>query len=246
MNNFYISLLFSFIAGISTILGFFAIYVKPKNVKSFLSFILSFSLAIMLFISLFDLIPEALKSLRVSTSISGIIIFLIMFLAASKLFNLIDRAIDSKNEDDLYKIGLLSAVALFLHNLPEGILTFSSTYEDFNLGLKVVFLIAMHNIPEGISIAIPVYFATKKKGRALFLTVVSGLSEPIAGIITFIFFRHFLNINLISMMMLFAASIMIFLSVFKLYPQINSYNKKNAKHLGFIIGASISLLVICL
>ena len=238
------SLFLSFIAGLSTILGFFAIYIKTKNVKSFLAFTLSFSLAVMLFISLFDLLPEALKSLKVGTAISGIIIFLLIFLVSSKIFNYIDRVVDKKNEKNLYKIGLLSAVALFLHNIPEGILTFSTAYQDFNLGLKIVFAIALHNIPEGISIAVPVYYATKKKGRALFLTMVSGLSEPLAGILTFIFFRNFLNINLISIMMLAAASIMIFLSVFKLYPEVKSYNQKNAKYLGFLLGASICLIVI--
>ena len=246
MNNYYISLLFSFIAGLSSVLGFFAVYIKPKNIDYFLSFMLSFSLAVMLGISILDLIPEALSNLKVSTAVIGILFFILIFHASGIIFKLIDGALDKKKGDNLYKIGLLSLVALFLHNIPEGVLTFTTTYTNLYLGLKTILIIAIHNIPEGVSIAIPVYYATKEKGRALFFTIISGLSEPLAGIISFIFLKNYLNSNVICILMIFAASIMIYLSVFKLYPEVKLYNKKNASYLGFILGISISIITIFL
>jgi len=242
MTNFYTSLLLSSFAGLSTLIGFLGIYVKPKNRYSFISFSLSFSLAVMLCISLFDLIPESLKKLNASVAILGIIIFFIIFIVADKLFKIIDRAVDRKNEKTLYKVGLLSALVLFLHNIPEGILTFNTSYTNFHLGFKIALAIALHNIPEGIAVAIPVYYANMGKGRALFLTFVSGISEPIAGVLSFILIRNYINMNLIGMMMIFAASLMIFLSVFKLYPEVLTYKEKKSMYYGFVIGLILFII----
>ena len=196
----------------------------------------------MLCISLFDLIPESLTMLKVKYAFIGIILFLIVFFITNILFNKINFKIEKGSS--LYKIGVLSSVTLFIHNIPEGILTFNTTYSNFDLGLKTSFAIALHNIPEGIAVSIPIYYATNRRGRALFLTFVSGISEPVAGIISNIFIKDLLNENLIGIMMIFAASLMIFLSVYKLYPEVLIYKEKKSMYLGFILGLFLFINII--
>ena len=233
MNSFQNALILSGIAGLSSLIGFLFIFININNTKKFLSFIISFSLIIMLCISLFDLIPEALNYLSVSSALTGITIFFIIFYLTNLIFKKIDNEIEG---DSLYNLGLLSCICLFIHNIPEGILTFNASLVDFHLGLKICLAIALHNIPEGIAVAVPVYYAGKGKGRAFFLSLTSSVSEPIAGVISFIIPKNYINNALVSIMMIFAASLMIFLSVFRLYPEVLTYKEKKSMYYGFVIG----------
>ena len=246
MNNFFIALTLTSIAGLSTLIGFLILLIEIKNTNKFISFILSFSFTIMLLISIFDLIPTALGLLNVKSSITGITLFTVVFILSSKLFNYIEsRVLNKKNS--LYNIGIMSLIVLLIHNIFEGMLTFSSSYTNFSLGLKICILIALHNIPEGISIAVPIYYATKKKGRALIFVLVSSLTEVISGVLSFIFLHKFIQLNTFNgILMIFTASLMIFLSVFELYPESLSYNEKKSMFYGFIIGLLIFIINIIL
>ncbi len=81
-------------------------------------------------------------------------------------------------------------IVLILHNLPEGIATFLSSYHNTSLGIKLSIAIMLHNIPEGISIAVPIYYATKnRKKKAIKATLLSGLSEPVGALLAFVFLK---------------------------------------------------------
>ena len=145
-----IPFIITLIAGLSTVLGAFAIFIKPKNIKNFISISLSFSATVMILISITDLIPTSffniMQNVRVGKGLLGI---LLAFFLGVFLINLLDKKmIKYENNNDLYKVGILSAVVLMLHNLPEGIATFLSSYTDLSLGLNLGFAIMLHNIPE--------------------------------------------------------------------------------------------------
>ena len=158
-------LIISSIAGLSTVLGSLVIFHKwqRENINKFIVFALSFSLTIMIGISILELVPEATYSILTEYKlVLGTFLSLIAFTFGIIIIYLINKKITQK-QDDLYRVGILSMIALMLHNLPEGIVTFLSSYQNIALGLKLSLAIMMHNIPEGISIAVPIYYSTGKK-----------------------------------------------------------------------------------
>ena len=233
-----IPLLISSIAGISTILGFFLVFlkIKPSNLNKFVAFCLAFSISIMICISIFDLIPESFFQIVCYYSISRAITFLVFSIILSIIILRILKLFLNKSKDNLYCLGILNMIVLIFHNLPEGIATFVSSYHDINLGLKLGLAIMLHNIPEGISIAIPIYYSTKSKIKAFRATLISGLSEPLGALLAFIFFKNYVNDLMISFILIIVAGIMITLSIQEMLPASLKYNENKYIYLGFFIG----------
>jgi len=218
---------------------------KKNNINKFISFCLSFSLAIMIGISITDLIPESTYIIITNYKIAkGIFFCFITFFIGMFLIIWINKRISRVEwgETDLYKLGILNMIALMLHNLPEGIATFMSSYKDINLGFKLGFAIMMHNIPEGISIAVPIYYSTKNKKQAIKKTLISGLAEPLGAILAFIFFHKFITYKLISFILIFVAGIMITLSINELFPKALKYKENRYILLGLITGILIIII----
>ncbi len=238
------SLLISFIAGISTVLGSFIIFfnIKNNNINKFITFCLSFSIAIMIGISITDLIPTSLFDILLSipTPLCYLIILLSFCLGILIIF--IINKLMYNNNDSLYKLGILSMIALIIHNFPEGIATFMGSMEDASLGIKLGIAIMFHNIPEGISIAVPIYYATGSKKKAILHTFLSGIAEPLGAILAFIFLKNYINSLMISIILLFVAGIMITLSIEEMLPKAISYKEHKFIYLGLIIGILIILL----
>lgn len=233
-----IPLLISSIAGISTILGFFLVFlkIKPNNLNKFITFCLAFSISIMICISIFDLIPESFFQIVCYYSISRAITFLVFSIILSIIILRILKLFLNKSKDNLYCLGILNMIVLIFHNLPEGIATFVSSYHDINLGLKLGLAIMLHNIPEGISIAVPIYYSTKSKIKAFRATLISGLSEPLGALLAFIFFKNYVNDLMISFILIIVAGIMITLSIQEMLPASLKYNENKYIYLGFFIG----------
>ncbi len=235
------------IAGLSTMIGCLGIFIPVSKKDEFIAFCLSFSLAVMMFISIFDLIPSSLPFIE-GSFIKVLTIFLLCFMTGVILVSIINKLIEKEkgSTGNLYKLGILSFIALVLHNLPEGILTFMSTYQDFNLGLSLCIAITMHNIPEGISIAVPIYYSTGSIKKSIKYTFLSALAEPLGALLTFLFLKNFITNQMVSMFLILVAGIMITLSIEKMLPEAMSYNKKKPLIWGFLIGiiiVSLSLFI---
>ena len=240
-------ILVSTIAGLSTVLGSLVIFFrwKKKNINRFIAFCLSLSLSIMIGISITELIPESTFYIITDYKyVKGILICLFSFTIGIVLIFWLNKKINSNSfkEHDLYKLGILSMLALMLHNLPEGIATFMSAYKDMNLGIKLGIAIMLHNIPEGISIAVPTYYATKSKKEAILKTFISGLAEPLGAILAYIFLSRFVTNTLISIVLLFVAGIMITLSIQKLFPEALKYKENKFIWLGLGVGGLLTFL----
>lgn len=219
MMNIGLPLLLTTISGLSTMLGTLIIFKKKTNKILITS--LSFSAGVMFFISILNLIPSGYTYLIKQYSILLIIILILVGMMSTYL---IDEYIPVKN-DNLYKIGIFSCIALVLHNVPEGIITFFSTLEDVSLGITLCIAILMHNIPEGITISLPIYYSTNSKFKALFYTFISGISEPLGGLFIFLLLNKYINHEILSMILLFTGGMMIYISVFKLIPTVLKYKK---------------------
>lgn len=243
MSNVTLSLLISFLAGISTFIGGLVVFIKFKDKNKFLAFSLSFSLSVMLSISVFELIPESIMTLL--NRMSFLLAFLsglFMFVLGKILVNKINYKTHLLSENSLYRVGVLSMIALMIHNFPEGIATFMASYNDISTGLSLGIAIMLHNIPEGISIAVPVYYATGSKKRGLFLTLVSGLAEPLGAFVSYILLKNYINDVTISLVLILVAGIMMSLAIDEMIPEVNKYDNKVISIIGMILGLVLVLI----
>ena len=133
-------------------------------------------------------------------------------------------------------------LAICLHNIPEGIITFISSYEDLTLGISLTIAITLHNIPEGISISLPIYYSTKSKFKALLYTFISGISEPIGGLLIYIIFKNYINDFILNFILLFVAGMMSYLGLAKLLPEALKKKKYKLTILSILIGICILLI----
>ncbi len=234
----------STMAGMSTLLGSIVIFfnIKEENINKFITFCLSFSIAIMIGISITDLIPTSFFKIFFNFSITkAIIITIISFSLGIILIKIINKHINDDN-NTLYKLGILSMLTLMLHNFPEGIATFIGSISDATLGIKLSLSIMFHNIPEGISIAVPIYYATKSKKKAIFNTFLSGFAEPIGALLAYIFLKKYINDIMISIILLFVAGLMITLAINEMLPKALSYKNNNYIYIGLFTGIILVLL----
>jgi len=247
MNNITMSFLLTFIAGFSTMLGTILIFFKVKNINKFIASSLAFASGVIFIISITDLIPESLHLL--STKISSLLLILVCFffiLLGIIISMLIDYYLPSdnckNNNNQLYKVGIISMLAIILHNIPEGIITFIAGNSNTNLAINLTIAIALHNIPEGISIAIPIYYATKKKSKACFYTLISSISEPFGALLAFLFLKNIVTDFILGMLFSMIAGIMLNISLCELLPTSNKYNYKKLTIIFFIIGIFFMLI----
>lgn len=241
-----LALLVSTFAGLSTIIGGLVIFFKfkEKNINKFITASLAFSLAIMIGISITDLIPESTYILLNSYGIKrGVIYSLVFFILGIILVKFLNKLITKyeNSKSDLYKLGILNMLALILHNFPEGIATFMSSYKDISLGVKLSLAIALHNIPEGISIAVPIYYATGSKKLALSKTLLSGIAEPIGAIVAYIFLSKYITNTFISIILILVGGIMVTIAIEVILPKTKKYNLKGYLYFGLILGVILVL-----
>jgi len=231
------------LSGLATLLGTLPIFFKIKNKNLIIGTSCSFAAGVMLCISILDLIPESFTCLSsyVNPFLTITLSFIFLFLGLA-LSQAIDNLVDHVSQkSSLFKVGIISMIAIILHNIPEGIVTFIVTEKNILLGISICLAIALHNIPEGISIAIPIYYSSKSKKQALFYTFISALSEPFGALITYLFLAKYINDFILGLLFSLIAGIMIQISINKLIPTGSTYQKK-ISIIFLIIGFIVMLL----
>lgn len=227
--------LLTIFAGLSTLLGIIPIFFKIKNINKFIVSSLSFASGVMFSISTFDLLIESLKMFYYENNIIiTTLLFLIFFIIGFVISKIVNDKLDKYN--DLYKVGLTSMIAIIVHNIPEGILTFTAFNVNQKLGLTLALAITLHNIPEGISIAVPIYYSTKSKIKVLIYTIVSALAEPLGALLAFLFLKNLVSNMMIGIMFSLVCGIMIYISLFELLKEAKKYNEDRLLNLFFVIG----------
>lgn len=225
------------IAGLSTLLGSLFIFIKG-NKNNIIKCALAFASGVMLSVSIFDLIPESLTMFQ-STTKNSIFFNITLFIIIGLIIPLfIDKILPSKLDQNskLYKLGIFTMIAIIIHNIPEGIATYISSETNIKLGISITIAIALHNIPEGISIAMPVYYATKNKKKAIGLTFISGMSEPLGAFLAFIFLKPIINDTIMGALFAIIAGIMAYISIIELLPTALQYKEKKKTIISFLIG----------
>ena len=238
LNNIYLGFALATFAGLSTGIGSgIALFTRSFN-KRFLAIALGLSAGIMIYVSFVELMQLSFDSLTAIYGLSfgklitvtGFVVGLLLMLLIDQLFDhhsiadFISRSED-KNESALIKAGVFSAIALAIHNFPEGFATFTATVYDPAIGFTLATAIAVHNIPEGIAVSVPIYYATKSKRKAFFISFLSGLAEPIGA--------------LIGISFAFCAGIMIYVALNELLPVAKEYGEPSDTIIGVTIGMII-------
>lgn len=136
----------------------------------------------------------------------------------------------------LARVALLAAMAITLHNLPEGLATFFATLDDPRVGAALAAAIAVHNIPEGVSIAIPVYYATGSRTKAVLATAVSGFAEFIGALLGYLALAAFLTPAVFGAVFAVIAGAMVFLALDELLPAARTYARGHETVYGILVG----------
>lgn len=242
--------------GIGSLLAFFA---SRTNTK-FLSLALGFSAGVMIYVSMIEIFFKAQTALvgDLGTPL-GNWITVISFFGGMILIALIDKFIPKQsnphevkkvedmedgsstpvNDKSLLKMGTFTALAIAIHNFPEGIATFTSALQDPALGVAIAVAIAIHNIPEGIAVSVPVYYATGSKKKAFKLSFLSGLSEPVGALVAYLILMPFLNDIMFGVIFAAVAGIMVFISLDELLPAAKKYDEAHTSIYGLMGGMAI-------
>lgn len=248
-------------AGLSTGLGsLLAFFTKKTNTK-FLSAVLGFSAGVMIYISMIELFFESRNLLVASLGkTGGFWATAGAFFAGIVFIGIIDRLVpEAENPHEpckvkdglnasqveeceknvLMRTGLFTALAIAIHNFPEGLATFASALQDTSLGIAIAVAVAIHNIPEGIAVSIPVYYATGSKKKAFSLSFLSGLSEPLGALLGYLILRPFLNDVVFGILFAFVAGIMVFISLDELLPAAREYGEAHLSIYGLVGGMAV-------
>lgn len=139
----------------------------------------------------------------------------------------------------LLRMGLFSALAIAIHNFPEGLATFLAALEDPHLGVAIGIAIAIHNIPEGISVSVPIFYATGNRRRAFGLSFLSGLSEPVGAAVGYLILRTFLTPGLLGFTFALVAGVMVYISLDELLPTAREYGAGHQVLGGLLAGMAV-------
>ena len=136
----------------------------------------------------------------------------------------------------LLRTGLFAALAIALHNFPEGLATFLIALEDVKLGTALAVAVALHNIPEGVSVAVPIYYATGSRQRAFVYSLLSGLAEPVGAIVGYLLLRAFFTDDVVGILFGVVAGIMVYISLDEMLPAAHMYGSEHDALLGVVSG----------
>ena len=259
-GNFWIAFGLTLFAGLSTGIGSaLAFFTKSTNTR-FLSVSLGFSAGVMVYVSFVEILQKARESMipdfgeKMATWYS-----VLAFFGGILIIALIDRLIPSyenpheirrveemgskvNRDPKLVRMGMFTALAIAIHNFPEGIATFMAGLTDITIAVPIAVAIAIHNIPEGIAVSVPISYGTGSKRKGFILSFLSGLAEPVGALLAYFILMPFLSAKLFGTVFAGVAGIMVFISIDELLPTAREYGLHHHAIYGFLAGMAIMAL----
>lgn len=244
-------------AGAATGVGsLIALTAKHTN-KRFLSGALGFSAGVMLYVSFAEIIVKSRDALAGATGseaqgawyatgafFAGILVILIIDRLVPDYENphephRIEEMEEGLEERKLMRMGVLTALAIAIHNFPEGLATFTAALSDPALGISIAVAIAIHNVPEGISVAVPIHAATGSRKKAFWYSFLSGVAEPAGALVGYTILRPFFSPMVFGVLFASVAGIMVFVSLDELIPTAREYDTGHLCIYGVIAGMAV-------
>ena len=258
MHNVVFAISLTLLAGLATGLGsIMALFTKSTNTK-FLAASLGFSAGVMIYVSMVEIFNKSKVFLTGALGEGmGYYIATAAFFFGVLFIGLVDYFVPSTEGDignlkasdkttALKRMGIMTALAIGIHNFPEGMVTFTSALKDPHLGVAIAIAIAIHNVPEGIATSAPIYFSTGSRMRAFLISFASGIAEPVGAAIGFLVLRPFLNDVMFGILFGAIAGIMVFISIEELLPMAREYEKSKITIIGFTVGMAVMALSLLL
>lgn len=254
-------------AGLSTGVGSLLALLTRKTNHKFLAAALGFSAGVMIYVSFVEIFAESRRILSEAVGHKqGFVYATLAFFAGVLVIGIIDKLVPSyENPHEpkdveqltpentaevkrrkLLRMGMFSALAIAIHNFPEGMATFIAALDNPALGLSIAVAIAIHNIPEGIAVSVPIYFATGSRKRAFVLSFLSGLAEPVGALVGYLILAPFLNDVLFGCIFASIAGIMVFISLDQLMPTAEKYGEHHIAVYGLVAGMAVMAISLLL
>jgi len=253
-------------AGLATGIGSALAFLAKTTNRKFLSVALGFSAGVMIYVSFVEIFVKAKDAMSNALGATpGYWMTVTAFFAGIFFIGIIDRIIPSyenpheirdlshprlqEKEIDslrLMRMGTFVALAIAIHNFPEGLATFMAALTDPKLGVAIAVAIAIHNIPEGISVSVPIYYATKSKKKAFWYSFASGLAEPVGALIGYFVLIKYVNQLMFGFIFAMVAGIMVYISLDELLPAAKEYGEHHLAIYGLISGMAIMALSLLL
>ncbi|MCQ4627489.1 zinc transporter ZupT [Corynebacterium sp. CCUG 65737] len=240
---------FSLFAGLSTGLGGLIVALKNTPSQRFLAGALGLSAGVMVFVSLVELLPEGVDGLSEAGRSRPDVWAAVAFFAGIALIAVIDRFVpeeinphegpDVRAAGRMRRVGVMTALAIAIHNFPEGFATFFVALQDPAFALPIAVAIAIHNIPEGIAVAVPMREATGSKWRAAWWATLSGLAEPLGAVVGYLLLRPFIGPEALGVVFAAIAGVMVFVSIDKLLPTAIETGRHHTAIYGFVAGMAV-------
>lgn len=255
-NNILIPLLLTLGAGLATGIGSAIAFFARRTNKRLLSFSLGLSAGVMIYVSFVELFQQANITLSAAWGTpAGPLVTVLSFFGGILLIGIIDRLVPSvenpheahmveemehrPRNQKLMRMGLLTALAIGIHNFPEGMATFTAAVDDTALGVAIAVAIAIHNIPEGIAVSIPVFYATGDRAKAFRLSLLSGMAEPAGALLAYLVLMPFMSPTLMGCILAGVAGIMVFISIDELLPAAREYGEAHTSIYGVVAGMAL-------
>ncbi len=252
-------------AGLSTGLGSALGLLNRGFSPRVLTLALSFSAGVMLYVSFVEIFPKARQSLSSALgSTPGYWATVLAFFGGIVAIALIDRLLPrhengltpalqnlgrtSRSNPELLRTGLFSALAIAIHNFPEGLATFIGALSSPRLGIGIAIAIAIHNIPEGLAVSAPIFYATGSRRKAFWISLASGLAEPVGAVVGFVFLGTMLNDLVLGLVFASVAGVMIYICLDELLPTAQRMGSHHHLMIGGVLAGmvvmSLSLLLL--
>ena len=262
-HTLFVPLMLTLGAGLATGIGSTIALFAHRTNKRLLSFSLGLSGGVMIYVSFVELFQQAREAIEaIYGPQTGMGITTLAFFSGVLLIGVIDRLVPSvenpheahmieelekkpKNAK-LMRMGLMTALAIGIHNFPEGIATFATAVENPTLGIAIAVAIAIHNIPEGIAVSIPVFYATGDRMKAFRYSLLSGLAEPVGALLAYFILMPFMSPVMMGCIPAGVAGIMVFISIDELLPAAREYGEAHISIYGVMSGMAIMALSLIL
>ncbi len=265
LGQFIHAFLLTVFAGLSTGIGALLAFFSKSKSHTFLSIGLGFSAGVMVYVSFVEILAKSKNSFTAiyQNPILGESLALLCFFGGIGLSALIDRFVPedvnphepksdkqlSVLKDDnqhsllknsaLKRTGIFTALAIGIHNFPEGFATFIAALDDMSIGITIALAIAIHNIPEGMAVSLPIYHATGNRKSAFWYAFISGLAEPIGAVVGFFILLPLMGELTLGITFGFVAGIMIYISFDELLPSSRIYGNAHTTILGIALGMMV-------
>ena len=256
------------IAGLSTGIGSLISFFAKKENTTFLAVSLGFSAGVMIYVSFVKILNDSFELLTVQFGgklgelyavlafFGGILLILIIDMLVpekenpheirtlesedkEELNSTNELHVEHKNKHKMMRVGYLTVLVLIIHNFPEGAVTFLAGLKEITIAKQIAIAVALHNIPEGISVSVPIYYATGSRKKAVWLSFLSGLAEPLGAIVAYLILYPFLSDTLFGIIFGVIAGIMVYISLDELLPAAKEYGKYHEAIFGLIAGMAV-------